>query len=73
MLRANRRKTSVGVNREDRQLQADGHFTVLGVPQRPVWLIDDVVTTGATLRACELVLQQAGARVAGKLALAGVA
>lgn len=37
---------------------------------RPVWLVDDVVTTGATLTACVRALRAAGIRCAGALTLA---
>jgi ComF family protein len=53
----------VGLNREGRLYQAKNQFGFKGnnEPER-ILLIDDVVTTGATLSACARELKQAGAR-----------
>lgn len=54
----------VGRTREDRQENVRGAFAVTGrVKNRRILLIDDVVTTGATVRECSLALKQAGARL----------
>lgn len=52
----------VGRSRVERRLNMDGAFTVVGeVARRSVWLVDDVVTTGATAEACAQALVDAGA------------
>jgi ComF family protein len=54
-----------GLNRRQRQKNAEGAFRVARpglVRDRPVVLIDDVMTTGATVSACAARLKQAGAR-----------
>lgn len=71
VLRVRSHRSKVRQNRAQRTLDG-GRFVVATPPSQPVWLVDDVVTTGATLRACEEALTSAGAVVAGKLALAGV-
>lgn len=54
----------VGLNRQSRQQNVDGAFCARGriVAGRRVLLIDDVMTTGATARACSSALLSAGAR-----------
>lgn len=68
--RATRPQTEL--TRRDRLLGPAGSFA--GIPnagrQRPVLLLDDVVTTGATLRAASQALREAGARRVIPLALA---
>ncbi|MFK4790635.1 ComF family protein [Microbacterium sp. ZW T5_56] len=56
-----------GLGRRDRAANMVGAFAVHGVlrPGCPVVLIDDVVTTGATLDAAAAVLRSRGARVLG--------
>jgi ComF family protein len=53
----------VGRRGEDRRANLRGAFAWRGPPLRgaTVWLVDDVVTTGATLAAVATALQQAGA------------
>lgn len=52
----------VGRSRSERRLNVDGAFIVAGeVARRSVWLVDDVVTTGATAEACAQALVDAGA------------
>lgn len=51
----------VGRSRDDRRRNMDGAFAVTGeVRRRSVWLVDDVVTTGATAEACAQALVDAG-------------
>lgn len=63
----------VGAKRSVRQAQATGNY-YLNKPQqikgRNILLIDDVVTTGATLRAATRVLRQAGAKSVDALVFA---
>jgi ComF family protein len=60
-------------SRSERITQLAGSFAVRStalVRERPVLLVDDVVTTGATLAACRQALASAGARVTALLAVA---
>ncbi len=50
-----------GLDRDARQLNVGGAFVARAVGGRPVVLVDDVVTTGATLREVARVLSDAGA------------
>lgn len=62
-----------GSGSEARRRQVAGAFEVRGpIPER-VWLVDDVITTGATLRACAHPLRTGGARLVGAVAFARVA
>lgn len=72
-LLARKRETArqVGKNREERLANARDAFLVRGnARQNRVILVDDVVTTGATVRACAQALRQAGIELGGVLALA---
>lgn len=72
-LRRADRSRQVGRSRSERlsegpRVRADA--AAAGLAGRPVWLVDDVVTTGATLTACARALRDAGVRCAGALTLA---
>ena len=58
------------LGRAARERNTQGMFAVRSVPLRPVVLIDDVVTTGATLRAATDALRAAGATVIGAVTVA---
>ncbi len=63
LLRRTHDSRQVGANRATRLAQSQNAFYVARTPltQRPILLIDDVCTTGATLSAAAKVLHQAGA------------
>jgi ComF family protein len=54
--------SQTGLERRARQRNVAGAFRCEGRVQEVVWLVDDVVTTGATLSACARALRPAGAR-----------
>jgi ComF family protein len=75
--RTRRTKAQVGLTREQRRQNVAGAFAVAGarkarIAGARVVLIDDVITTGATARACARTLKRAGATGVDVLALAMV-
>jgi ComF family protein len=63
-----------GARAADRARQAAGAFAPRPGARAPatVWLVDDVLTTGATLAACARALRRAGARDVGAVCFARV-
>ncbi len=58
---------------EERRARAEGAFAVAqahAIRERPIIMVDDVLTTGATLNACATALKQAGARSVSAVAVA---
>jgi predicted amidophosphoribosyltransferase len=62
----------IGLTARERLRNLEGQYRLKerGLRPGPVWLVDDVVTTGATLLTCRRLLERAGWRVRGALALA---
>lgn len=62
------------LSREERQLNArKGYLVIPGAGElvpRKALILDDVVTTGATLRACAIALRESGSRTVAAVALA---
>jgi ComF family protein len=62
--------SQTGLNRRDRRRNVANAFRARGPAPPRVWLVDDVVTTGATLAAAARALRRAGAREICALAAA---
>ncbi len=75
LIRSRKTKQQVGLTRRERKLNVAGAFTVPAKYQqliagRNILLIDDVITTGATVGACAKALKKGGARHVDVLAMA---
>jgi ComF family protein len=75
--RIKRTRPQVGLSREQRRDNVAGAFAVADIKTdelagAKIVLIDDVITTGATVRACARILKRAGASRVDVLALAMV-
>ena len=62
--------SQTGLSRRERRLNVAGAFRATAPAPRRVWLVDDVVTTGATLVSAAHALRKAGAREVRAVCLA---
>ena len=67
LLRIRPTRQQIGLNREGRRRNLSGAFAIAPkraalIRDKPVILVDDVLTTGATIEACSRTLLKAGAR-----------
>lgn len=70
LLRTRATERQVGKAREERLTNASGAFELRRPGPARVLLVDDVVTTGSTVRACAQALAEGGAKLLGVVALA---
>ncbi|MGH7910571.1 MAG: ComF family protein [Candidatus Dormibacteraceae bacterium] len=74
LVRSRDTRSQVGLDRAQRRRNVEDAFSWRGPPlaARPVLLIDDVITTGATVEACAQALRAAGSGPVRALSLARV-
>lgn len=72
LVRARHGASLTGMGREVRELAMAGAYTLRGgtTPGQAVILVDDVLTSGTTLRACQAACEGGGLKVVGAVALA---
>ena len=73
LLRMRETERQVGKSRALRLTNASGAFTLRKPASASVVLVDDVITTGSTVRACAQALAQGGVELAAVVALAAAA
>ena len=64
LLRRKKGDSQVGLTAEERAANIRGKFYLSGRPEQPgrIWVLDDVMTTGATMLECIAVLEDAGVK-----------
>nr|BCX01548.1 MAG: amidophosphoribosyltransferase [Bacteroidota bacterium] len=73
LVRVRYTRSQTGLGPRERTENVRGAFQLRDrVPEGRLWLVDDVLTTGATMLACAQVLRRAGAEWVGAIALAAV-
>lgn len=69
--RIKRTRPQVGLSQAERLANLQGAFSARNVKGSRILLVDDVITSGATMTACADALRKAGARVVSAAALCG--
>ena len=73
LIRVRATPTQVGLGARERRRNVAGAFAIAGAPPPTAILVDDVMTTGATLLECARTLRNAGTRTVAALVVAHAA